>query len=102
LVNARQFDNRDEVVALLEDVDRWKAAHAGRAAAHPIAFSLCIESSLYRQERLERITEVGHHASTSWRTAPKWLTPTLLRALRRSFCQQVGDGAADCNRRHAE
>lgn len=60
LVNAWQFDNGHEVVALLEDIDRRKTSHAGRAATHPIALFSCVDSSLYTEERLERINEVSH------------------------------------------
>jgi hypothetical protein len=45
LVNTRQLDNRDEVVALLEDVDWWKAALA--AVPRPIQ-SLAIRASSAR------------------------------------------------------
>src|SRR5687768_9700187 len=40
LVDARQLDDRHEVIALLEHVDRWKGAGPGGAAPEPIALAL--------------------------------------------------------------
>ena len=52
---AGQFDDQDEVVPLLEDVDRRIAAPGGGAGTHPVAGEPRIELPLQGKQRIERI-----------------------------------------------
>src|SRR5581483_7075310 len=81
LVDARQFDNGDEVIVLLEDVDGWKTADRSRSAAHPVARDARVEGTLQRQQCFERVTETCKHRFPPWTKAQ--CRPVLVPALRR-------------------
>src|SRR5579883_429667 len=61
LVDARQFDDGDEVVAFLEDVDRREGAGTGGAGPQPVAREVCLERALQREQSIERAAEAGNH-----------------------------------------
>ena len=60
LADARQFYNRNEVVALLEDVDRRITANTRGTVAHPVAVKPRVERPLKRKQRVEWICVVGY------------------------------------------
>src|SRR5512143_2098662 len=60
-VDTWQFHDRNEVIALLEDVDWWIAANTRRTVAHPVAVKPRVKRPLKREQRVEWIGVVGHH-----------------------------------------
>src|SRR5579863_2471421 len=83
LVDPRQFDDRHEVMALLEDVDRRKTAKSGRPASHPVALSPRVERPLNGKQRFERITERSQHRSLPPRKVASIMSSKLRRPLAR-------------------
>src|SRR5215470_15173854 len=59
LRHTRQFDQSEEVIALLENVDGWECPHARRGTSQPIAVETSVERSLQAQQGVKRIE--GHH-----------------------------------------
>jgi len=57
LADSRYFENCDEVIALLEDVDRRITTTGGSTAPDPITALARVERPLQRKESIERIIE---------------------------------------------
>jgi len=62
LVNARELDDRDEIIALLKDVEGRKGAGPGGAAPEPVALVPRIKRALQREDGVEWTTQAGRHA----------------------------------------
>jgi hypothetical protein len=54
VAHAWQFDNRDEIVPLLENIDRRKWAHASRRVPEPVTRPARFKSPLKSEEQTDR------------------------------------------------
>jgi hypothetical protein len=56
-----QFDDRNEVVVLLEYIDRRKTADRSGSTSHPVACDACVECALQSQQRFKWVTKASEH-----------------------------------------
>jgi hypothetical protein len=64
--HAGQLDDRDEIVLLLEDIDRRITPHIGSRVSKPVARQSGFELLLEVQQGFERIGESHDHCHTSF------------------------------------
>src|ERR1700722_11985267 len=64
LVDAWQFDNREEIAALLEDVDGWERSLAGGLVLQPVARQAGLERTLQIEQSLKGFDESRDHVRT--------------------------------------
>src|SRR3954465_14820035 len=64
LLNPRQFDDRQEVIALLEYIDGGKRTLACCLVLQPTAAGLCVKRTLEVQQHVNRVGKRSDHDCT--------------------------------------